>query len=121
MRLFKPKIFQIPSALVPTVKEVENLDIYCLSISKDGRKRPKMTFEYTEKNNRFILRNHVNRFYGIDAPEIRGEERPEGLIAKGMLMKWVPVGSQILLRTHKDSIGLGRSLFLMKQIQDLLI
>jgi len=45
------------------------------------------------------------RFYGVDAPEIRGEERPEGLIAKGMLMKWIPVGSEILLRTHKDSKG----------------
>ena len=45
------------------------------------------------------------RFWGIDTPEIRGEERPEGLIAKGMLMKWIPVGTEITLRTHKDKKG----------------
>ena len=45
------------------------------------------------------------RLYGIDTPEIRGEERPEGLISKAMLMKWVPVGSDILLKTYKDSKG----------------
>jgi len=45
------------------------------------------------------------RFYGIDAPEISGEERPEGLIAKGMLLKWIPVNTEIVIRTHKDAKG----------------
>lgn len=51
------------------------------------------------------MKDQSIRFFGINAPEIRGEERPEGLIAKGVLMKWVPVGSEIVLRTYKDSKG----------------
>jgi micrococcal nuclease len=42
------------------------------------------------------------RFYGIDAPEIRGDERPEGLISKAWLEEHMPVGSKVLMKSHKD-------------------
>lgn len=49
------------------------------------------------------LKYQTIRLYGIDTPEIRGEERPEGLIAKDALLKWIPIESEIVLRTHKDA------------------
>jgi micrococcal nuclease len=51
------------------------------------------------------LKNQSIRFFGIDAPEIRGEERPEGLIARDALLKWIPLESEITLKTYKDSKG----------------
>ena len=35
------------------------------------------------------------RFYGINAPETKGEERPLGLISKEFLTNLIPVGSFI--------------------------
>ena len=45
------------------------------------------------------------RLYGIDTPEIRGEERPEGLESRDWLRIAIPVGSEITLETHKDKTG----------------
>lgn len=45
------------------------------------------------------------RLYGIDTPELRGEERPEGIKARDYLRKLCPVGSTILLKTQKDRQG----------------
>ena len=46
--------------------------------------------------------NEPLRLYGIDAPEVRGEERPLGLAARDWLAQIVPVGSPVVLRTLKD-------------------
>lgn len=45
------------------------------------------------------------RFYGIDTPEIRGEERPFGLIAKDFVLERIPVGTDIQVMTQKDATG----------------
>lgn len=45
------------------------------------------------------------RLDGIDTPEIRGEERPLGLIAKEFVEERIPVGSQIQIMTVKDVTG----------------
>jgi micrococcal nuclease len=45
------------------------------------------------------------RLYGIDTPEIRGEERPFGLIAKEFVCERIPVGSEIQVMTEKDTTG----------------
>lgn len=51
------------------------------------------------------------RLYGIDTPEIRGKERPEGLIAKKALMSRLEVNDIIIIETHKDRTGkYGRDL-----------
>jgi len=44
------------------------------------------------------------RLLGIDTPEIRGEERPDGLIARDKLREWI-MDKEILLVTKKDSKG----------------
>jgi len=40
---------------------------------------------------------------GINAPEIRGEERPEGLKTRDWLRSIIPPGTKILIKTEKDS------------------
>lgn len=51
----------------------------------------------------------VIRLYSIDTPEIRGEERPEGLISKAFvqdkLQEAVKNNKTIYIRTHKDKSG----------------
>jgi micrococcal nuclease len=51
-----------------------------------------------------------SRLYGIDTPEIRGEERPEGLLATAYAKEWLarhaPSG-QVLLRSH-DAKKMGQ-------------
>jgi len=48
------------------------------------------------------LINEPIRLWGIDAWELRGEERQEGLKAKEFVENLLPVGTEVLIRTHKD-------------------
>jgi len=45
------------------------------------------------------------RLYGIDTPEIRGEERPEGLKARDFVLERISVGDEIYVLTQKDKTG----------------
>lgn len=49
------------------------------------------------------LFNRSVRLYGIDTPEIRGEERPQGLISRDFVLTRIPVGSQVIIETYRDS------------------
>ena len=49
-------------------------------------------------------KNESIRLLGIDAPEIRGEEREQGLISKKFLSHLV-LHKEVEIRTHKDSKG----------------
>jgi micrococcal nuclease len=49
--------------------------------------------------------NESIRLMGIDAPEIRGEERPDGLISKAWLLDKIPPGTEIHIQTIKDRTG----------------
>ncbi|MBC8147433.1 MAG: thermonuclease family protein [Bacteroidetes bacterium] len=51
-----------------------------------------------------IMTSKKIRLYGIDAPEIRGDERERGLISKDWLSKKIE-GEQIILKTYKDRTG----------------
>lgn len=44
------------------------------------------------------------RLYGIDTPEVRGEEREEGLIARDYLRDRI-LGSWVFIKTLKDKKG----------------
>ena len=44
------------------------------------------------------------RLYGIDTPEIRGEERPEGLVSAAWLREKIE-GQVVILKTYKDRKG----------------
>lgn len=49
--------------------------------------------------------NEAIRLYGINAPEIRGEFRPDGLISRNWLRKKLPTGTEVMLKTHRDKSG----------------
>ena len=51
------------------------------------------------------IRNEPVRLAGIDAPEIRGEERRQGLSARDWLVERIPPGTPILVQTYKDARG----------------
>tara|TARA_R110000803_G_scaffold32357_1_gene71367 strand:+ start:2473 stop:2892 length:420 start_codon:yes stop_codon:yes gene_type:complete len=45
------------------------------------------------------------RLFGIDAWEVRGAERPQGLIARDWMREQIPAGSKIMIKTIKDKTG----------------
>lgn len=49
-----------------------------------------------------ILADQSLRLLGLDTPEIRGEERPQGLIPRNFVVERIPVGSYITITTVKD-------------------
>jgi micrococcal nuclease len=54
----------------------------------------------------FEVRHRIRcRLYGIDTPELRGIERPEGLAARDWLRERLPVGTELTLRTIRDRTG----------------
>ncbi|WP_294402666.1 thermonuclease family protein [uncultured Clostridium sp.] len=53
-----------------------------------------------------LWKNARIRFYGINAPEITGVEKPLGIIARDFLIKLTPVNSFIKLQTlGQDKFG----------------
>ena len=72
-----------------------------------------------------IMRNQKIRLLGIDTPEIRGSQRPEGLLAKTALENRV-LNEWITLKTKKDKKGkygrwLGEILLLEENVNDWMI
>lgn len=51
------------------------------------------------------MMNKSVRLYGIDTPEIRGEERPEGLVARDFVREKCPPGSEVTVLSIKDTTG----------------
>ena len=49
-------------------------------------------------------RNERLRLYGIDAPEVRGKERPEGLLSRDALRDRL-VGKEVTICTIRDKTG----------------
>lgn len=45
------------------------------------------------------------RLYGLDAPEVRGPERPQGLAARDFLRDLIEPGAWFTIRTFKDDKG----------------
>lgn len=55
------------------------------------------------------LRDEPLRLWGVDTPEVRGDEKAEGLKVRDLVASWLPVGSEVLLRTLKDKDGDDRT------------
>lgn len=52
-----------------------------------------------------ILHEQKLRLFGVDTPELRGGERPEGIIVRDEVRKHCPVGSDVLMRSVMDRSG----------------
>jgi len=50
------------------------------------------------------LKNQKVRLYGIDTPEIRGDERGDGLISKARLVELIG-GKEVVIESFKDKAG----------------
>ncbi len=42
------------------------------------------------------------RLFGVDTPEVRGEEREAGLAAKAFVEAWLPADRVVIIQTVKD-------------------
>jgi len=67
-----------------------------------------------------VMRKQKLRLLGIDTPEIRGEERPEGLISRDRLSELI-LNTDVFIVTHQDRSGkYGRWLVtIYAQLRDL--
>jgi len=46
------------------------------------------------------------RLEGINAPEVTGVEKPQGIISRDMLRSWISLGSEIIIKcSGKDKYG----------------
>jgi micrococcal nuclease len=50
------------------------------------------------------MKNQKVRLYGINTPELRGEERPDGLIARDRLRELI-LDKEIIIKSYKDKAG----------------
>lgn len=48
-----------------------------------------------------VLHKQHIRLYNIEAPEVRGEEREQGLVSKAALENMIPPGSTVYIQTYK--------------------
>ena len=51
-----------------------------------------------------VYKTEVLRLSGIDAPEMRGEERPYGLVSRDKLRELI-LDQEIIIKTYKDKKG----------------
>lgn len=51
------------------------------------------------------LREQKLRLYGVDTPELRGDEREAGIVARDWCRDLAPEGTNIILETMKDKTG----------------
>lgn len=61
----------------------------------------------------WLMRQPV-RLLDIDAPELRGEERPFGIISRDWLISQIPVGTEIKINTFQDKDKYGRYLAIIE-------
>jgi micrococcal nuclease len=52
-----------------------------------------------------ISKKEVIRLYGIDTPELRGEQRPEGLVSRARLVELIKDAEGLTIKTYKDKKG----------------
>jgi micrococcal nuclease len=52
-----------------------------------------------------ISKKEVIRLYGINTPELRGVERPQGLVSRARLLELINNAKNLRIKTHKDKKG----------------
>ncbi len=49
------------------------------------------------------IHNQSVRLLGINAPEVTGIQKPDGIISRDTLRSWIPLGAEVIIQTSKDS------------------
>ena len=49
-----------------------------------------------------IFKDQTIRLLGIDTPELRGEERSDGLKSRSFVVERLPINSEVIITTVKD-------------------
>ena len=58
---------------------------------------------------RIVLHNESLRLWGVDTPEVRGDERERGIEVRDLVKGWLPVGSEPIIRTLRARDGTDRT------------
>ena len=58
---------------------------------------------------RIVLHNEPLRLWGVDTPEVRGDERERGIAVRDLVREWLPEGSETIIRTLRARDGSDRT------------
>lgn len=58
---------------------------------------------------RVVLHDEPLRLWGVNTPEVRGEEKERGLEVRDLVRQWLPEGSKPIIRTLRASDGSDRT------------
>ena len=58
---------------------------------------------------RMWLREEPLRLWGIDTPEVRGDDKEAGIAVRDLVASWIPEGTETIIRTLKDKDGEDRT------------
>lgn len=58
---------------------------------------------------RIVLHNEPLRLWGVDTPEVRGEEKERGIEVRDLVRQWLPEGSETIIRTLRARDGSDRT------------
>ena len=97
------KMIEINTKLKRHLKEIDGLNLYWYTaVCHDVYDGDTITVQVDLGFD--IWRKMKIRLHGIDTPEIRGEEREDGLVSKEYVESKI-LNTYILIRTHKDRTG----------------
>ena len=51
------------------------------------------------------IKNRAIRLYGVNTPEIRGDEKEDGKMVRDLVRKWLPEGTEFTLHSVDDRFG----------------
>lgn len=85
------------------MKDVSNFYLY-KAVVKSIYDGDTMTVDIDQGFNVWRIGQKI-RLYGIDTPELRGEERIEGLMVRDFVRELCPNGTSIILESIKDTSG----------------
>jgi len=58
---------------------------------------------------RMWLQDEPLRLWGVDTPEVRGDNKEAGLAVRDLVSKWIPEGTETIIRTLKNKNGEDRT------------
>ena len=57
---------------------------------------------------RIVLHNEPLRLWGVDTPEVRGDEKERGIAVRDLVREWLPVGGETIMGSLTAGGGIVR-------------